>query len=224
MRDQSSAAVILTVDIALFRMTSTGLEVLLIERGQLPDQGKRALPGGKLNVDDISLEQAILREVREETGLTLLVKHLRQVGTYVNIGRDPRGRYVSVLYTLTEMVPGSFIARAGDDASTVDWFTPHPEHPALAFDHRKMIEDALQFHYNWRRLSAPGTQPLSEPRQCEIGSEFGDRCPLPAHWQVNGWAMCDEDIRMLANMNSDNEQLVRPALLAMKKQESEVQS
>jgi ADP-ribose pyrophosphatase YjhB (NUDIX family) len=222
MDNQSPASVVLTVDIALFRMTSTGLEILLIERGKPPYQGKCALPGGKLNTDDASLEQAILREVREETGLTLPAKHLRQVGAYGNAGRDPRGRYVSVLYTLTEMVPESFLARAGDDAIAVNWFTPHPEHPALAFDHRQMIGDALQFHYNWRRLTFPGTRLLSEPRQCEIGSEFGDRCPLPAHWQVNGWAMCDEDIRTLADMNSDNEELVRPALLAMKQPKSEV--
>jgi hypothetical protein len=56
---------------------------------------------------------------------------------------------------------------------------------------------------------------MRESRQCEIGSEFGERCPLPAQWEVNGWAMCDEDIKLLANMNSDNEELVRPALETM---------
>lgn len=220
MANQQTAEVTLTVDIAMFRMTSTGLEVLLIERGKQPHQGKWALPGGKLNADDQTLEQAILREVREETGLTIPAKHLRQIRTYGNADRDPRGRYVSVLYTLTEMVPESFHARAGGDASAIDWFTPITE-TLPAFDHRTMIEDAIQYHHNWRRLTSPGTQRLNEPRQCEIGSEFGERCPLPAHWEVNGWAMCNEDINMLADMNGDNEELVRPALVVIKRHESE---
>lgn len=61
--------------------------------------------------------------------------------------------------------------------------------------------------------------PLSEPRPCEIGSEVGERCPLPAYWEVNGVAMCDEDIRMLASMNSDNEELVCTALAAIRQEE-----
>ena len=217
MGHQPLASVILTVDIALFRMTTTGLKILLVQRGKQPYQGKLALPGGKLDAQDASLEHAILREVREETGLTLPAKHLRQIGTYGDIDRDPRGRFVRVLYTLTEMLPESFRPRAGDDACAVDWLTPSVEPSALAFDHRTMIEDAIQFHHNWRRLTSPGTHLLNTPRQCEIGCEFGDRCPLPARWEVNGWAMCDEDIKTLANMNSDNEELVSPALATMQR-------
>lgn len=222
MENQQIAEVTVTVDIALFRMMPAGLEVLLIRRGKPPHRGMLALPGGKLNTDDPSLEQAIVREVAEETGLTIPVKDLRQVGTYSNIGRDPRGCTVSVLYTLTEMVPECFQARAGDDASAVVWLTPIAEGPSLAFDHRKMLDDAVHFLHDWRMLTFPGTRRLSEPRQCEIGSEFGERCPLPARWQVNGWAMCDEDIQMLANMNSENEELVRPALAAIRQEKEDV--
>ena len=216
MGNQSPASVMLTIDIALFRLTSSGLEILLIKRGNPPHQGKWALPGGKLNADDPSLEHAILREVREETGLMLPEKKLRQIGAYENVERDPRGRFVSILYTLAEMVPESFQAHAGDNASAAQWFTPITDGPSLAFDHRQMIEDAIQHLHDQRRLETPGTQRLDTPRQCEIGSEFGERCPLPAHWQVNGWAMCDEDIQLLADMNSDNEELVRPALETMR--------
>ena len=205
------ATVTIIVDLALFRQMPHGLEALLITRGRPPYEGQLALPGGKLNAADASLEQAILREVREETGLELSAQHLRQVGTYGDIDRDPRGRYVSVLYTVTELLPADVCVHAGDDASAVQWCTPISE-TLLAFDHRRLIEDAIQYHYNWRARTSPGTHRLNASRQCEIGSEFGERCPLPASWEVNGRAMCEEDIKIVANMNSDNEELLRPAL------------
>src|SRR5689334_11825671 len=79
------AQVVLTVDVAIFRQMSSGLEVLLIQRGKPPYQGQWALPGGKLDAQDPTLEYAACREVREEVGLTL--ESLSQVGTFGNVNR-----------------------------------------------------------------------------------------------------------------------------------------
>jgi ADP-ribose pyrophosphatase YjhB (NUDIX family) len=222
MTNKHPAELTITVNIAIFHMTPNGLEVLLIQRSNQIYQGQWILPGGKLTAADLTLEAAILREMREETGIELPYHRLRQVHTFRASDLDPREHSISVLYTLTELLAEGTQVREGGNASAVGWFTPNTDCPALALDHRTMIAKAIQHLHDWRRLTSPGTQRLSESRQCEIGSEFGERCPLPAQWEVNGWAMCDEDIQMLAAMNSDNEALVRPARAAIHPQESEV--
>lgn len=113
-------SVVLTVDVVILRQVSTGFEVLLIQRGNPPYRGQWALPGGKLDTGDATLEDAACREVWEETGVPLVGLDLHQIATFGNAGRDPRGRYVSVVYGV--FVPPEMYGSAGDDAAAVSWF------------------------------------------------------------------------------------------------------
>lgn len=112
-------------------------KVLLVKRGREPFQGTYALPGGFVEYGE-SAEDCVVREVREETGLDTEV--LRLVGAYSEMGRDPRGHFVTLLYLLREK-GGS--PQGGDDAESAAFFAIS-ELPELAFDHRRMIEDGLR--------------------------------------------------------------------------------
>jgi ADP-ribose pyrophosphatase YjhB (NUDIX family) len=99
-----------------------GEQVLLIRRGRPPRLGQWSLPGGAQHLGE-TLEEAIRREVREETGLGLT--SLRFLTTVDLIDRDPEGR-VRYHYTLVD-----FTAEAadgdpvpGDDAAAVAWVLP----------------------------------------------------------------------------------------------------
>ena len=84
---------------------------------------------------DETLEQACLRELKEETGLCLT--HLSQFRVFDAINRDPRHRTVSVVfYGYTE---NPETVEGGDDAADAAWF-PVSELPELAFDHGEIIE------------------------------------------------------------------------------------
>lgn len=111
-------------------------KVLLVKRGREPFRGCFALPGGFVEYGE-SAEECVVREVREETGLDTEV--LRLIGAYSEMGRDPRGHFVTLLYLLSEK--GGAI-KAGDDAESAGFFDPSAL-PELAFDHAKMVRDGL---------------------------------------------------------------------------------
>jgi len=113
-----------------------GNEILLIKRGNEPFKGSYALPGGFLTYGE-ELEDCIVREVLEETGVKASIVGL--VGVYSAPDRDPRGHFVTAVYHLT---PISGTARAGDDASEVEW-VPLDHLPKFAFDHGKIVQDYL---------------------------------------------------------------------------------
>jgi 8-oxo-dGTP diphosphatase len=110
--------------------------VVLIRRGSDPFEGQWALPGGFVEVGE-TVEEAARREAAEETGLAVELAHL--VGVYSEPDRDPRGHNVSV--TFLARVLGGDLSAASDAAevSVLD-----PESVELAFDHRKIVEDALR--------------------------------------------------------------------------------
>ena len=109
-------------------------QILLIKRKNLPYKGKWALPGGFVGYGE-KTEDAVVREVFEETGLKTTVKEL--VGVYSDPGRDPRGHTVTVVYLL-EIQYGDL--KSGDDASDVLFFDM--KHlPDLSFDHANIIKD-----------------------------------------------------------------------------------
>ena len=130
----------LTVDVILFLKKRDDTFVLLIDRKNDPFKGEWAFPGGFVDMDE-GLEQAALRELEEETGVSSIC--LTQFATYGTLGRDPRGRTVSVIYS-SEVSP-SFEEKivAGDDAAKVKWFSLKSL-PELAFDHAEILNDYLQ--------------------------------------------------------------------------------
>jgi 8-oxo-dGTP diphosphatase len=96
-----------------------GETVLLVRRGAEPLAGQWSLPGGQLELGE-TVQQAIVREVREETSLD--VEPLRLLGVYDLIDRDAAGviRYHYVLVDWICTVSGGEL-RAGDDALEACW-------------------------------------------------------------------------------------------------------
>ncbi len=111
-------------------------KILLIRRGREPFKGRWALPGGFVEYGE-RVEDAVIREFREETGLETEI--IRLVGVYSDPDRDPRGHTVSIVYIL-KRTGGEL--RVGDDASEARFF-PINELPEMAFDHGKIIKEAL---------------------------------------------------------------------------------
>ncbi|HWU10549.1 MAG TPA: NUDIX hydrolase [Streptomyces sp.] len=109
--------------------------VLLIQRRWDPHAGSWALPGGHVDAGEASL-QAAVRELKEETGITVTADELRQVGAFDAPGRDPRGRYVTVAYTAT--LPELTAPTPLDDAADARWW-PINALPDLAFDHADIL-------------------------------------------------------------------------------------
>ncbi len=130
-----------TVDAVLLSLGADGLEVLLIERGHEPHAGAWALPGGFVDQDE-ALDQALRRELREETGIE--VADLEQIGAYGDPGRDPRGHTVGVAF-LCALDRARLLAglQAGDDARRAA-LHPLGALPELAFDHDRMVADTLR--------------------------------------------------------------------------------
>jgi mutator protein MutT len=91
-----------------------GGRVLLIRRGKAPDLGEWSIPGGAVELGE-SLDEALRREIREETGLEVAVGPLLEI--FERVERDVAGaiqfHYVVVDYRCT--VTGGEL-RAGDDA------------------------------------------------------------------------------------------------------------
>ncbi len=138
-----------TVDAVVFRWASGGREVLLIERRHDPFAGRWALPGGFVEMDE-SLEDAVARELAEETGLTGVI--LEQFYTFGAPGRDPRGRTISVAFA-GEGGTGHDRVPAGDDAQSAGWF-PIDALPPLAFDHQRIVEYAVAWMNERRRATS----------------------------------------------------------------------
>ena len=127
----------LTVDVVLVSWDGARVQVLLIQRGHQPFQGQWALPGGFVEIDE-DLPDAARRELAEETGARNV--HIEQLGAYGRLGRDPRGRTVSVVY-LGLCRQAAVRVQSGDDAADARWFD-WAQAPTLAFDHGPILSDA----------------------------------------------------------------------------------
>ena len=124
-----------TVDAVVFSLSGDKTQVLLVNRGREPYKGKWAVPGGFIEMDE-ELKDAVARELAEETGLTGV--HLEQMRTFGTVGRDPRGRQISITFTGIATT-GQDKIRPGDDAAKARWFDIENLPENLAFDHEEMI-------------------------------------------------------------------------------------
>ena len=126
-----------TTDCVIFGFDMKGLSVLLVQRGIDPYKGCWAFPGGFLNMDE-DAETGARRELREETGF--VANTIEQFGTFTEVGRDPRGRVITIAYYA--LVQQGEV-HGGDDAEVAQWF-PITDIPALAFDHDRILRIALK--------------------------------------------------------------------------------
>lgn len=131
----------LTVDAVVFGYAKTeGVSVLLVKRKYEPFKNTWALPGGFV-LEKESLEEAVARELKEETGVE--ANYLEQLYSFGNPKRDPRKRIISIAYfglinssTYKELT-------AGTDADEAQWFNIN-QLPQLAFDHAEIIALATE--------------------------------------------------------------------------------
>ncbi len=127
------------VDAVVFGYNSSkGLQVLLIKRNIEPFMNSWALPGG-LVLNSEKLEQAVLRELKEEAGISL--EYLEQLYTFGAPNRDPRNRAISIAY-YGLVKPDIFQLKASTDAKDAKWFAIG-KLPELAFDHQHILETAI---------------------------------------------------------------------------------
>src|SRR5215510_16134706 len=111
----------LTVDCVVFGLDDDDLRVLLIQRALPPFEGKWALPGGFVRIDE-PLDDAARRELEEETGLGKVF--LEQLFTFGTVDRDPRERVVSVAYYALVNLSDHNL-QAATDARAAGWFGVH---------------------------------------------------------------------------------------------------
>ena len=113
--------------------------IILVKRKYPPYEGKYALPGGFIRYNE-NTQQAVIREVREETNLA--VKVVKKIGVYDQKGRDPRGRIVSTAFKC-KLVKDLSLLAGGDDAKVAQAI-PIERIKALelAFDHKQILKDA----------------------------------------------------------------------------------
>jgi len=134
-------------DVAVFAFLDGAMQVLLVRRRYEPYQSYWALPGGLMEPDE-TLEQAAVRELAEETGVT--DTYMEQLATFSDVGRDPRGRVISCCY-LALVEPSRVRLQPGSDAREAAW-SPLEQlvselergQRELAFDHDMILGIARQ--------------------------------------------------------------------------------
>ena len=123
-----------TVDIII----ETGSGIILIKRKN-PPLGW-ALPGGFVDYGE-SLEEAAVREAKEETGLDVELE--RQFHTYSDPERDPRHHTITTVYIASATGDLS----AGDDAGEAAVFSRDNLPEPIVFDHKQILEDYFHRRY-----------------------------------------------------------------------------
>ncbi len=127
----------LTVDCVVFGLDEEDLQVLLIQRDLPPFEGRWALPGGFLRLDE-TLDECARRELSEETGIENV--YLEQLYTIGELDRDPRERVVTVAYYALVKLSDHRV-EAATDARNAAWFSVE-DVPPLAFDHEDILHMA----------------------------------------------------------------------------------
>lgn len=148
----------IAVDVVLLTIQDGTLKVLLVRRQQPPYRNTWALPGGLVDAEE-SVDDAALRELQEETNINNV--YLEQLYTFGEPNRDPRGRIITVAYYALVNWQ-QFQLKARKRVSEASWFAVK-RLPELAFDHRRIVDMALERLRNKINYTTVGFQLL--PRQ-----------------------------------------------------------
>jgi len=122
-----------TVDIIIEIEREDGQQGIVLIKRKNPPYGW-AIPGGFVDYGE-TLEEAAVREAKEETSLDIQLK--RQMFTYSDPERDPRQHTISTIYIATAQGK----PKALDDAIEIGIFTKEELNFSLAFDHQKILAD-----------------------------------------------------------------------------------
>jgi len=142
------------VDIVIFTIQEGELKVLLVKRRIPPFKDQLAIPGGFVLPEE-DLDQAALRELQEETGVTDV--YLEQLYSFGDPNRDPRERIISITYFA--LISADHQLRASTDASEACWW-PVQQPPSLAFDHGRILTYAIERLRNKLEYTTVGFQLL----------------------------------------------------------------
>lgn len=122
-----------SVDLIVPRRIDQRWHILLIQRKFDPFAFCWALPGGFMEIDE-TLEQAAVRELREETGLMAI--DVRQMHTFSRLDRDPRSRVITTVFIV--QTDDFQQPVAADDARDFRWADLEST-TGLAFDHDQIV-------------------------------------------------------------------------------------
>ncbi len=161
------------VDVLIFTIENDTLKVVMVKRKEFPYKGCLALPGVFVGIDE-SLENAVKRGVKVETGLTDI--YFEQLYTWGEVKRDPRMRIISVSYMA--MVSIDQLRAKSTNGNINDYLYPVDEMlkdgNELAFDHQQIIAYAreriknkveysdIAFNFMPAKFTLPGLQKVYE--------------------------------------------------------------
>lgn len=134
-----------TVDIVIFTVRESVLEVLLVKRPgdeKEPFPGRWALPGGFVDIDqDADLEACARRKLLDKTGV--VSPYLEQLGSWGSLARDPRGWSATHVY-FALISAADLALRHGANAADVGWLpVERALKSKLAFDHGEILSAAV---------------------------------------------------------------------------------
>ena len=133
------------VDLVVLIDTGTNYKVLSIKRGRPPFVGMWANPGGNIDEGEQPLDAAV-RELEEETGLTIPGKYFTYVGAFDKEFRDPRNKNC-VSHAFVIVLDEMPVVKAGDDATECTWNDVSYDGDVtvdMAFDHAEIIKKSIQ--------------------------------------------------------------------------------
>ena len=115
-------------------------KIFLIKRRNMPFRGYWALPGGRVDSGE-TVEQTIVREVKEETGLDVTV--VSKIGEYHEQGVQKGVEYDYYPACFLVNVVGGEIKKQESEIDEIKLFSLNAVPATLAFEHVKMINDYL---------------------------------------------------------------------------------
>jgi 8-oxo-dGTP diphosphatase len=113
-------------------------KILLIKRRTVPFNGYWALPGGRVDPGE-TVEQTIVREVKEETGLDVAI--VSKIGDYHEQGVQGGVEYDYYPACFLVKTVGGEIKKQESEIADIKLFSLAAIPEAMAFEHAKMIKD-----------------------------------------------------------------------------------
>jgi 8-oxo-dGTP diphosphatase len=127
-------------------------KILLVKRGTVPFRDYWALPGGKVEVGE-TVEQTVVREVKEETGL--VIKIVQKIGEYHEYGVQGGIEYDYYPACFLVRPVGRSIERQKTEIEGISLFDLRNIPKTLAFVHSSMVDDYLR----QRQVTEPAKEP-----------------------------------------------------------------